>query len=154
MRAMSGRVGVRLSDGRFVRGYRKTLARRAPRTPPHLRQAWELSLILPGDDMRFFGVSDGPTPVMCVEARRAGSSWQIVAVGRHREFVATQMVRWLKSMAPDYARPLNATLHRPADKDGPTLSGPRHGPETCPCQITLWPKPYLKFGSGMRPITL
>lgn len=68
---MSGRVLVTLADGRRVRGYRKTLARRAPRTPAHLREDWLLSLILPEDDMRFIGLADGHTKVMGVEIGRA-----------------------------------------------------------------------------------
>lgn len=145
---MSGRRRVTLSDGRHVIGYRKTLARRAPRTPPHLRQAWELSLIVPDGDMRFFGLPEGPTGILCVELRRAGASFQAVSSGKNREFVVTQMVKWLRSVAPDYVRPLNATIHRPADPGGPTLSGPRHPAETYPCQIKLGYPAFIKVGSS------
>lgn len=152
--AMSGRTRVTLADGRRVTGYRKTLARRAPRTPAHLREAWQLSLILPDDDMRFFGLANGQSDVMGVAIERIAATFKVVASGKNREWVVTQLVKWLRLRARDYPRPLNATLFRPGDQDGPTLSGPRHGPETVPCQIKLGYPAYIKFGSSMRSLTI
>lgn len=138
---MSGRRRVTLADGRRVTGYRKTLAQRAAHTPEHLRQAWQLSILLPADDMRFFGLHpDGSTDVMCVRTERIGSAYWVCAEGKNREFVLTQMVEWLRRRAPDYMPAINGTIYRPGDPDGPTLSGPRHGPETYPVQIRIGPK--------------
>lgn len=150
---MPGRTRVTLADGRRVTGYRKTLARRTPRTPAHLREDWQLTLTLPDDDMRFL-CFPGPTVVMGVAIVRIGSTFQAVAIGKNREWTVAQLVKWLRLVAMDYPRPLNATLFRPGDQDGPTLSGPRHGPETVPCQIKLGYPSYIKFGSSLRSLTV
>lgn len=149
---MSGRKRIKLADGRFTT-FRKTLARRAPITPPHLREAWQLSIQLPDDDLRFFGLNEGPSAILCVQVHRIGSCFWVQAEGKHRTFVIEQMVRWLRHTAYGYPRPINGTLHRPGDPDGPTLSGPRHGPETYPCQITVGTGPstsYVRFAGSMR----
>lgn len=44
---MSGRVRVSLPDGRRVTGYRKTLRRQSPRTPPHEAPELRLAFLLP-----------------------------------------------------------------------------------------------------------
>lgn len=87
---MSGRVRVTLADGRRVTGFRKTLARRAPRRPSHLMPDWLLAI-----HPRAFGIlclPSGPTVVTGVRVTPDGF---VESRGKSRAWVIAQMTAFL-----------------------------------------------------------
>lgn len=117
---MSGRTRVTLKDGRRVTGFRKTLKRRAPVTPPHLMPDWRMTFSVPGalalkvvagmvTDLIGVAVLPGPT----VEVR-----------GKDREFVLTQASKFLASIASGHADLSVVAMMSRADEPPPTLGAP------------------------------
>lgn len=147
--AMSGRVRTTLADGRRVTGYRKTLARRAPRTALHLLPDWRLSFDPP--DHGLLGAAVG------VFGTTRNALGRVTIAGKRKDFVFEQLARLLIATWPrGLINPLAVVLQRD-DEPGPTLSGPiRKGEKTAGavtfdghrallvtgCAMTqIWPKP-------------
>lgn len=153
---MSGRARVTLADGRRVTGFRKTLRvnRRAPRTPDWQLPDWRLSFLLP-DDMRFFGLEQGLVRgIIGVRIERIGFALHCVAAAKNREFCIRQCVEFLRSVAPDYRAPINATLERSAEPHPSAVSGPGRRAETHPCQIRIGGgQSSITFATSMRSMT-
>ena len=84
---MSGRAHVILSDGRQVRGFRKTLKRRAPSA---LLPDWTLTMRLP-QDMRFMGVDP-------------------IITGKRKSWVISQGCARIRQMVPDFDGVVHAVL--------------------------------------------
>lgn len=114
---MSGRVRVTLSDGRRVTGFRKTLARRAPRTPAHLMPDWTAGFVLPD------GITLNPNYQHGVTCVAIGPAGHVTITGKNRDFVLGQVHKLVRKIAPSWRRELQVHLTRPAES-GPTFSGP------------------------------
>jgi hypothetical protein len=109
---LSGRVRVTLSDGRHVVGYRKTLARRAPRTAPHLLPDWRLSIVLPRTDLRFLGLNLGHVPGVIGAVLHPLDRLEIA--GKNRDWVLRQAVAFVRRVAPTFIGQLEGVLERDA----------------------------------------
>lgn len=114
---MSGRVSVLLSDGRRVRGYRKTLNVRTKRTSAHLLPPWVLSFELPAEISLRPGFDRGLGLIgLTINADH-------VEVTGRKDFILKQAQALLLKL--NWHRSIMARLTRAAEP-GPTLSGPLH----------------------------
>jgi hypothetical protein len=113
------------------RGYRKTDATRAPRTPQHLLPDWCLSFELP--PIVGFGIPIGPFAGIigaCINPRG-----HVEIAGKNRGWVCSQAERLVRQIAPyGFVRPVAAILTR-GDEPGPTISGPIRKGEQIYCTI-------------------
>lgn len=114
---MSGRRLVRQPDGRWTRGYRKTLRRLFRRAPAEMPD-WRLAVLIPepwalrapgAGATGFVGVTVEPDPI---------SGPLAVATGKNLEWVLTQMGKFLLSIAAGAERIISANLQREAETRG------------------------------------
>lgn len=121
---MSGRVRVRLSDGRSVTGFRKTL-RRNPRLRPEQRPQLRLTFQLP--DKLAFCTRSGIYGFAEVDA-----DGMVTVRGFEREFILRKAGEFLKSIGHGLTLdPIDATMFTPTHQgpNGATRLGGQDGYE-------------------------
>lgn len=127
---MSGRVRHTLSDGRVVRGYRKTLTRRARRAD---LPDWRIALLLP----TALSFTLRPGYLSGIAGAEATPLGNIVITDKRKKFVLDQVGRVLRRLAPSgLVDPLSAVLERD-DEAGPTESGPIRKGEKWSGEVTF-----------------